>query len=412
MTSKERHEARYQRRKILREKKRKQYSIPYDDFDKVFTYDNLFKSYQLCTKGVKWKASIQRFIIMSAVNTFRNFNRLHKGIFKHDNFYEFDLLERGKMRHIRSVSVRERGVQRCICDYCLVPLITRSFIYDNGASMKNKGYGFSRKRLVTHLHQYYNHYKDTDGYVLLFDFSKFFDNVNHQICFDIIDNKIKDEHLRITTKDFIEAFGDVGLGLGSQVSQIMALASANKLDHLIKEKLQIKYYGRYMDDGYLIHHDKEYLKYCLQEIQKICNELGIKLNIKKTVIVKLSHGFTFLKTRFYLLSNGKVVKKIYKKSIVKERRKLKKLRQKYDKSRVTMEDIYQSFQSWRAYAYTFDAYNAIQNMEKLYKQLFGNLESPKQKRTLMRPLYFFLQLVLQYTYAAYLDLLLTSALLY
>lgn len=58
MTSKERHEARYQRRKILREKKRKQYSIPYDDFDKVFTYDNLFKSYQLCTKGVKWKASI------------------------------------------------------------------------------------------------------------------------------------------------------------------------------------------------------------------------------------------------------------------------------------------------------------------------------------------------------------------
>lgn len=412
MTSKERHEARYQRRKILREKKRKQYSIPYDDFDKVFTYDNLFKSYQLCTKGVKWKASIQRFIIMSAVNTFRNFNRLHKGTFKHDNFYEFDLLERGKMRHIRSVSVRERGVQRCICDYCLVPLITRSFIYDNGASMKNKGYGFSRKRLVTHLHQYYNHYKDTDGYVLLFDFSKFFDNVSHQICFDIIDNKIKDEHLRITTKDFIEAFGDVGLGLGSQVSQIMALASANKLDHLIKEKLQIKYYGRYMDDGYLIHHDKEYLKYCLQEIQKICDELGIKLNIKKTVIVKLSHGFTFLKTRFYLLSNGKVVKKIYKKSIVKERRKLKKLRQKYDKGRVTMEDIYQSFQSWRAYTYTFDAYNAIQNMEKLYKQLFGNLESPKQKRTLMRPLYFFLQLVLQYAYAAYLDLLLTSALLY
>lgn len=283
------------------------------------------------------------------------------------------------MRHIRSVSVRERGVQRCICDYCLVPLITRSFIYDNGASMKNKGYGFSRKRLVTHLHQYYNHYKDTDGYVLLFDFSKFFDNVSHQICFDIIDNKIKDEHLRITTKDFIEAFGDVGLGLGSQVSQIMALASANKLDHLIKEKLQIKYYGRYMDDGYLIHHDKEYLKYCLQEIQKICDELGIKLNIKKTVIVKLSHGFTFLKTRFYLLSNGKVVKKIYKKSIVKERRKLKKLRQKYDKGRVTMEDIYQSFQSWRAYAYTFDAYNAIQNMEKLYKQLFEGLEYSKQK---------------------------------
>lgn len=37
----------------------------------------------------------------------------------------------------------------------------------------------------------------------------------------------------------------------------------NKLDHFIKEKLGIKGYARYMDDGYLIHPSKEYLKECL-----------------------------------------------------------------------------------------------------------------------------------------------------
>lgn len=373
MTSAERHEARYQRRKAARQAKKTAFSRPYDDFNEVFTYKNLYKGYKLCSRNVKWKASIQRFLMLSSLNTYRTYQRLHAGIFKHDPFYEFDLLERGKLRHIRSVSVRERGVQRCICDNCLVPTISRSFIYDNGASLKYKGYTFSTLRTEVHLHKFFNHYKTTDGYILLFDFKKFFDNVPHNICYDIIDNVITDERLRNTSKDFVDAFGKIGLGLGSQISQILALASANKLDHFIKEKLHIKYYGRYMDDGYLIHPSKQYLKYCLQEIKKLCDELGIKLNVKKTIIVKISHGFTFLKTRFYLIPTGKVIKKIYKKSIVKERRKLKKLRRKFDNGILTLDDIYQSFQSWRAYAYTFDAYNTIKNMEQLYLQLFEEI---------------------------------------
>ena len=42
----------------------------------------------------------------------------------------------------------------------------------------------------------------------------------------------------------MEDFGDVGFGLGSQVSQIDALMVASPLDHFIKEQLHIKYYGR------------------------------------------------------------------------------------------------------------------------------------------------------------------------
>lgn len=53
-------------------------------------------------------------------------------------------------------------------------------------------------------------------------------------------------------------------------------------------------------------------------------ELGIQLNEKKTKIVKLSRGFTFLKTRFILTDTGKVVKKLCRESITRERAKLKK----------------------------------------------------------------------------------------
>ena len=374
MTSKERHELRYQRRKNKRLLKKIQFSQQYDNFNKVFSYGHLFTSYKKCSEEVKWKASIQLLLMVADLNTYETYSRLQKKIFKHDPFYEFDLLERGKLRHIKSVSARERGVQRCICDYCLVPLLSRSFIYDNGASLKNKGYTFSIRRTETHLHKYYHHHFNNNGYVLLFDFSKFFDTIQHDICFNIINNAISDQDLQNVAKDFINAFGDIGLGLGSQISQILALASVNSLDHFIKEKLHIKYYGRYMDDGYLIHQDKKYLQYCLNEINIFCQKLGIKLNLKKTMIVKLSHGFTFLKTRFYLLPSGKVIKKIYKKSIVKERRKLKKLKKKQLVANITINDIYQSFQSWRAHAKIFNSYFTIKNIEALYSQLFLNQE--------------------------------------
>ena len=115
------------------------------------------------------------------------------------------------------------------------------------------------------------------------------------------------------TMHFVRMFGDVGLGLGSQISQTFALASANRLDHYVKEVCRIRGYGRYMDDGYLIHESKEYLQGCLDGIRRICKELGIVLNERKTQIVKLTHGFKYLKTRFYLLDTGRVVRKIHKK---------------------------------------------------------------------------------------------------
>ena len=45
----------------------------------------------------------------------------------------------------------------------------------------------------------------------------------------------------------------------------------------------IKFYGRYMDDFYLIHEDKEYLRYCWKEIERHVNELGLSLNAKTNI---------------------------------------------------------------------------------------------------------------------------------
>lgn len=369
MTSEERREARYQRRRNRRAERKAVNTAGCDDFDQVFSYEHLYRSYKMCRRGVAWKGSVQKYITQAPLMLKQTYDKLQDRRFRSSGFYEFDINERGKLRHIKSVTIGERVVQRCLCEYALVPMLGRTFVYDNGASTKNKGYTFSINRLCQHLREHYRKH-GTEGYILLFDFKKFFDNVSHDVIKRIMFREFTDRKIIGLTMHFVDCFGDKGLGLGSQISQTFALASGNRLDHYVKEVCRIRGYGRYMDDGYLIHQSKEYLQECLNGIREVCNMLGITLNEKKTQIVKLSHGFTYLKTRFFLLPTGRIVRKIYKRSVTKERQKLKKFKKLLDAGVMTYNDVYTSWQSWRAYASNFRAWHTIQNMAQLYNSLF------------------------------------------
>lgn len=62
MTSEERREARYQRRKAKRDEARLRRSKECGDFDEVFSFRHLYLSGKKCCKGVYWKNSTQRYI--------------------------------------------------------------------------------------------------------------------------------------------------------------------------------------------------------------------------------------------------------------------------------------------------------------------------------------------------------------
>ena len=373
MTSEDRKENRYQRRKERRIAKKQKALENVDDFDKVFTFKHLYVSYKRCRRNVTWKSSVQKYCLFASLNVYTTLKKLRNGKYKSPGFFEFDLFERGKKRHIRSTVIDERVVQRCLCDFCLVPALGRTFIYDNGASMKNKGYDFAIKRVTEQLRRHYRKYGNS-GYALLFDFSKFFDNVSHKLVKRIICNELSDERIVKLTEHFVDAFGNVGLGLGSQISQILALASANDLDHEIKEKLIIKLFERYMDDGIMTDKSKAHLIKVRQAIGRICKILDIKLNEKKTQIVKLSHGFTWLKVRFFLTKNGKVVRKISKESIKRCRKRMKKLYKRWLRGLVPFCAIYKSFRSWYGYSLRFNAWHTRNNMTALYNSLLRQAE--------------------------------------
>jgi hypothetical protein len=223
------------------------------------------------------------------------------------------------------------------------------------------------------LHRFYRTH-GTEGLngsaVLLGDFSDFFNSSPHDVIYAEAERRIHDPDIRKLANRFMEDFGDVGLGLGSQVSQIDALMVASPLDHFVKEVLRIKYYGRYMDDFYLIHEDPEYLKYCRGEIEKKCLELGLKLNKKKTGIIPLRQGFRFLKTKFILTETGAVVRKMNRKSVARMRRKLKTFQSWVKEGRFTVDDVNTAYQSWRGHMMRGNSTKMLRKMEIFFKSLY------------------------------------------
>jgi len=374
MTSTERREARYRRRVAGRLKKKEKLS-QYDNFENIVDFDNLFAAYRECLKGVSWKESVQKYAMNAMRNLLETRRKLLNGEDINDGFIEFTLWERGREREIKGIKIALRIPLMVLCQNALIPILYNSVIYDNSASQKGKGTHFALRRLICHLSRYYRQNNRTnDGYALLVDFSKYFDSVDHAVLFRLLEEKIKDARLLELTKSSIRSFGDgKSLGLGSQVSQICAVFFPDKLDHYIKEKLRIKYYGRYMDDLYLIHPDKEYLQYCLTEITKVCTALKLTVNMKKTRIVKLSQGLVFLKGKYTLLPSGRILKRPDKESAKRMRRKLGKFKKLLVNKKMSYCDIRASYQSWRGnYKKRFHAYHGLRHMDNCYNGLFIN----------------------------------------
>jgi hypothetical protein len=301
--------------------------------------------------------------------------QLRENRYQPPRFNHFTLYERGKKRHIRSTNIGDRVVQRALCDGALVPMLGRTFIYDNGACLKNKGYTFAVRRMVCHLSRHIRKH-GTGGYILVGDIKSYFNSIPHKLCTDLLEKQFSDPRIIGLTEKLIAKFDEevpagkgCGLGLGSQISQVLAPAAMNSVDHYIKEVLQIPGYARYNDDFYLIHEDREYLEACMDAIDEKLEAIGLTMNRKKTQIKKISKGFTFLKVRVRVTESGKIVRKMSKASIVRERRKLRKLHRKVLAGDLTLEQLYESFQSWMSYAKHFASFRTRCWMEALYYRL-------------------------------------------
>lgn len=160
------------------------------------------------------------------------------------------------------------------------------------------------------------------------------------------------------------------VNIGDQLSQIIGIYYPNRIDTYVKYVRQQKFYGRYMDDWYIISPSKEELESLLVDISSIAKELGIHINMKKTRIVKVSSTYKFLQIKYSLTKDGKVIKRINPTRVTTMRRKLKKLAVKVQNGGLPYENIENMFRGWMGSYYKLLSKQQRNNLIELYESLF------------------------------------------
>ena len=182
-------------------------------------------------------------------------------------------------------------MQHCLCDNILKPYFENRLIYDNAACREGKGTDFARDRLTGFLREHYKRHGAT-GYILKYDIRHYFDSIDHEILKGMLRN-IPDRNVLGLLFHIIRSYeGSMdpatgrkkGLPLGNQTSQWFALYYLDPMDRLIKEKMRIKHYIRYMDDGVLIHESREYLNEVLGRMRENAGELKLEFNQKTQIV--------------------------------------------------------------------------------------------------------------------------------
>lgn len=153
-----------------------------------------------------------------------------------------------------------------------------------------------------------------------------------------------------------------GLPLGNQSSQWFALYYLDRMDRIVKERLRIKHYSRYMDDCVLIHPDKGYLKHCLAVMKRhVEEERKLSFNTK-TQIVPISQGVDYLGFHLYLTETGKVIKRLRTSNKKRLRRKLKHYRRAYASGKIELSAITRSLASYRGHLSHGHTYKLRKNL--------------------------------------------------
>ena len=376
----------------------------------------LFDAMKASMKGSAWKLEPQKFYHNWLINLYDLKNELKEHTYQTSPCSEFTLNERGKIRHIHGNRMRDRVVRHALCDEVLTPCLDKYLIHNNGASRKGKGIRFAREMFERDLHNYWLENRTNDGYIGFVDFSKYYDNIQHDKIkeniypripedthwlmdeiirgFEIDVSYMSDEdyenclEMKFNSVNYYETITDEqktgekmmkkSVNIGDQTAQNIGIFFPTPIDNYCKIVKGLKRYGRYMDDTYFIVRTREEALEIIEGIKDQAKRLGIFINDRKTRIVKLSGTYKYLQIKYRLTDTGKVIKRINPKSVTRERRRLKAYKRILDKGIIQYEDIEQAYKSWMGDFSRLMSKTQTKNMKRLYKELFGKEPQWKQ----------------------------------
>ena len=162
-----------------------------------------------------------------------------------------------------------------------------------------------------------------------------------------------------------------GVDIGDQVSQDIGIYFPTPVDNYVKIVRGCKWYGRYMDDMYIICRDRDELKSVIEGAKIVARSMGIYINDRKTHIARLSDTYKYLQIKYSLAENGRVIKRINPKAVTRERRRMKAYNRLILRGEMRYETAEMAIRSWMGDYSRLMSKKQIQNMKALYRALFG-----------------------------------------
>ena len=339
------------------------------DFEKVTDFNNLYKAYKKAKAGKGYRKSSAKFEIqaLSCVHMLKKLIETRKyNVKAYNQFYVYE----PKKRLIEAAAFRDKVVQHSLCDNVLLPTLKNVFIRNNFAGQIGKGTLFGLNTLKDDMLNFYNQY-GMNGYILKADVTKFFYTIDHDILKNILRKYFYDEGVLWLCDLIIDSTPNPGLPLGNQTSQVFALLYLNGLDHHIIEDLHIQFYGRYMDDFYLIHPNKEHLKECLDKIENVVSNLKLSLN-GKTQIMPFKQGIKFIGFHTYV-QDGEIVCKIRNEKKRNAYRKYKKMARLVVDGKLDLKKFDECYCAAKAHMTFGDCDRIISNLDRQIEQILNKM---------------------------------------
>ena len=339
-----------------------------DLYENMISYNNILSVYKKIKNSTKNKKEVYNYELNLNQNLLDTLFSLSKSTYVFSKYNIF-LIREPKYRLIMSESFPDKVVNHLFSKYVLSYALQSTLINSNVATRTDKGSKEAYNLFIKYTNKLI--YEKKKIYVLKLDISKYFYNINHNILMNMVSEIIKDERvldmlkviLDTTDNDYINKTilsvvnreiykvnklnistiekeklinelksiplyrKGYGLPIGNMSSQILAVFFLNKVDHFIKEKLNCKYYIRYMDDLVILGNDKEELKNIFESVSKYIESFDLNVN-KKSGIYSLSNSVNFLGYNFKVFNNKLIIR--YRSDTIKRVNKRLKNLKVYD----------------------------------------------------------------------------------
>ena len=343
------------------------------DFEKVTDFGNMYAAFRKAKRGKGYKKSSARFNLTALDGVNALIAQLQNRTYRVSEYSEFKVYE-PKERVIQTTSFKDKVIQHCLCDNVIMPRLQRVFLLDNCAGQKGKGTLFGLDRLSEQMQQFYSKY-GFRGYILKCDITKFFYNISHDQLKDIVNYHFGyDPDICWLCNLFIDSTEGKGIPLGNQINQGFALLYLDGMDKLIRWKLGIEHYGRYMDDFYLIHPSKEYLKYCQEVITAYLDTLDLTMN-GKTQIFPFKNGVSYLGFHTYIAPGGKPIRKLKNQNKRNAQRKFVRMAKLVASGDLTMEKFQASYGAWKNHISHGNCYRLSKAMDEKIKEILRRADN-------------------------------------